>query len=1045
MNKEIPTIIIGLGGIGSEIVARVEKQMRYESGARRSERYKRGNVRFVIADTDINSIREREKAGYGGYSVRLSGNISVSHCLEKDETAKVQWFPDNKAYYRKSVAEGAGQIRSISRLALHHAIKNGMLQPLYDAINDLFMNGGNLCDQEMKIAIVSTIAGGTGSGSLLPLGIHIKDYLNRTYSGSGAKINGFLILPEVLHDVIPSKEERRNLNANSYAAVEEIDALINGSVKPQLSLPNEEDNENKEFGEAPFDFCFLFGRLSNQKTVYGNIEDYKEVIARCLQTQFVGTLAAQYLSKEDNVLSSSLRTVGIGECHYERFASAGCSILRYPLAEIEEYLSLRWMSDVMQKEWVKYDERRRWLREIKREKRERGEEIGTDTPRDDFLDAVEEVDKQQKGNNRELLSCFDIWQQIQQENGNRDLLDKLSEYIEMRFEEKKSSIRAQIEDGYNIILTPRANYIKRQKKQYIAQHVLDYTKYEEEIKAEYEKLDTSLGSSIEREICRPHMGDTEAYYVEHYIKNKKGEFMSPNFIRYYLYKLEKDAETLKIQLENDIESAMESIDQQLKEGKNIPNEKVSIKQQVEKIKIYHSAYVEMETAAKNRLKNHCISELLKYIRKISGNYERFFEEYSQLLVMAKQRQEEMERRFDVSVLKTEHWVYANNEHLQVMLDEMKTDSRYYTIGGSVSRWLYSESANRDNADNRDNIANEYEHVKAMWREQFDTCFNDKFDINVLTALEKEGRTKKGEEYISYMRERLNDVRNNASILLSACRRPDILMRKYCVYPKKLLQTANCSEIIKEFLNNGMAFCDSRGLDVDDKQIVFFEVGYGFLPSDIDFFADDSGMCADYPVGSGAQSYKWTKKNICKENVDAEITPHIDRRWHRDEYLNVSWEIRAYTFYMTKILWIMYIKAQNAEPMKTVTNAEDIKKMKEDFWKQFEQYYGQNEEKIQQEIMQVNQKELKELNDKWKSSKNEEDMKSTCKAMVQRVYQMQEIIVEKWCHSRKGKTYLKEKLKEDFFRMLNEFDEVSDEWKTVYNEEWNNFEKENGKE
>lgn len=1017
MNKEIPTIVIGLGGIGSEIVSKVEMQMR-QNVTKKGDSYKRDNVRFVIIDTDINSIREREESGYRGYSVHLSSNISVSQCLEHDECARNEWFPDNRQYYRKSIAEGAGQVRSISRLALQRAIRTGMLAPLYRAITDLFLHESNLDEQEMKIVMVSTIAGGTGSGTLLPLGMHIKDYLNSVYSGSGAKINAFLILPDILYDVISSKKERRNLDANSYAVVKEIDGLINGnSDSVHVALPNERDDEVKIFSECPFDFCFLFNKLTRRNMVYGNLEDYKEVVARCLYTQFLGTLAPEYFSKEDNVFSSSIRAV-MEKKHYERFAGAGCSIIRYPYDEISEYLSLCWMTDIMKREWVKYDEKRQEIRRISIEKQERGEEVTFGLDKDDFLLAVEAVDKEEKLNNKKKKSCEEKLKLRCEKTDTGSFYGELEVYIRERIEQERGDLKERIRDGYAIIEEGKIKKIKE-----LRLYLTEYQEFRIEIEKENEHIYEKLSGFIENEICHAHEGELRPYYLEYYLVNNNYEYESPNYIRYVLYRLEKDLEYIKESLEIGIKSQKDSYESKLEEEVIADKlHKGSIRSHMKELfDLYNEQFLLLE----NELKNHCIGELLRYLKKLSESYESFFREYDRILILVDQRKTEMEKRFGETVHRMEHWVYSGNEDLQEMLYQMKLSSQYDSVGGQISKWLYCLNVKEE----KDSFKEQYNMIRKMWREQFDKNYSDRFDMNILKALEEESKKqKKTVPDYNHVNLRLQEARDSASILLAACRSRDVKTRKYCIYPPQILADANCDDIVKEFFLNGLAVADTCSLDVDEKKIVFFEIAYGFLPSDIDFFADCPGVCADYSDGSGAKAYKWIVEHFCSPNKDAEITPHIDRTWHREGILNVDWEVPPFTLGFVLRLYILYIKT--IVGLKNNECGYEVK-FKAILEREFWECYEMNEWELWMKWTETEQENQADLSDMWKESVEAENIKT----MVHRIQVLIDFLCERCCHSRRGEEYLKKEMVKIFWTLLERASWITPETIEKCKKEW----------
>lgn len=87
------------------------------------------------------------------------------------------WFPVNAILNSKTLTEGAGQVRAISRLAFDTAIRAGKLEQLHEAIQDLYKVEEGQSEQALRVIIVSSLAGGTGSGLILPVALYIKNYL----------------------------------------------------------------------------------------------------------------------------------------------------------------------------------------------------------------------------------------------------------------------------------------------------------------------------------------------------------------------------------------------------------------------------------------------------------------------------------------------------------------------------------------------------------------------------------------------------------------------------------------------------------------------------------------------------------------------------------------------------------------------------------------------------------------------------------------------------------------------------------------------------
>ena len=162
-----PTLIIGLGGIGSEIVGMVEKKAA-ESGMASS------NIKYILVDTDEHALQERKRNGFAGLTIRISNNITVEQCLKMNSFAKEEWYPDNTIFMNKTLTDGAGQVRAISRLALEHAMSQEMLKPLEKTIFELHYMQQNSEARTQRIALVSSLAGRV-RGSYFPLPSGLPD------------------------------------------------------------------------------------------------------------------------------------------------------------------------------------------------------------------------------------------------------------------------------------------------------------------------------------------------------------------------------------------------------------------------------------------------------------------------------------------------------------------------------------------------------------------------------------------------------------------------------------------------------------------------------------------------------------------------------------------------------------------------------------------------------------------------------------------------------------------------------------------------------
>ena len=159
-NRLAPTLLVGLGGQGCKIVAMVSRLANEEQ-----KKY----LSFVAFDTDVNELRTIRRDYPDVRTVQTSSRLTVGEYLYNDENAKNNWFPINNILNRKTPSEGAGQVRAISRLVMDTAIRSGDLEPLHEAIDNLYKLTSEESTQATRIVIISSLAGGTGSGRFIQL------------------------------------------------------------------------------------------------------------------------------------------------------------------------------------------------------------------------------------------------------------------------------------------------------------------------------------------------------------------------------------------------------------------------------------------------------------------------------------------------------------------------------------------------------------------------------------------------------------------------------------------------------------------------------------------------------------------------------------------------------------------------------------------------------------------------------------------------------------------------------------------------------------
>ena len=243
------TLLVGLGGTGCEIVSRVKKRIGTDNP----------DIQFVGLDTDT------DWDGVEGLEViHTSREMEVEKYLKNTENWQ-EWFPDNPSLMNHNMIKGAAQIRPLSRLAFAETISSNRLGVLMDAIRNLNIAGNDADAYNIRIMIVSSLAGGTGSGMFIQTALFLRDYIKNTYV-KNPLIRGLFALPDLFANELGSDVQAQSVYANSYGALKELNAineicLSHDSSADQIMMKIDDlfDSERDRLnaGKKPFDFIFF--------------------------------------------------------------------------------------------------------------------------------------------------------------------------------------------------------------------------------------------------------------------------------------------------------------------------------------------------------------------------------------------------------------------------------------------------------------------------------------------------------------------------------------------------------------------------------------------------------------------------------------------------------------------------------------------------------------------------------------------------------------------------------------------------------------------
>ena len=339
----IKTLLVGLGGTGCEIVTRV-RNLIHEAD---------DNVQFVGLDTDGN---------WGGVDglpiIYTSREMTVKQYLRDVDNWR-DWFPDNPSIMFRNMIKGAGQIRALSRLAFAETIASNRIGVLRDAIKALKVSRGDIEPSNFRIMIISSFAGGTGSGMFLQTAVFLRDFIRREYGGE-VIIRGLFALPDIFMGGNPSKIQQESMYANAYASIKELNAMNRVTLSSdasadeiQMTIDSLFDSK-RDRGRAekkPFDFIFFVDNINSRSMVMSSIEEYKRLMTTAAYMQVYSPITDSGDSREDN----AILTV-ISEDGRPLYGSVGASQIVYPYRDLVNYCGLRATIDSISELWTLIDD-----------------------------------------------------------------------------------------------------------------------------------------------------------------------------------------------------------------------------------------------------------------------------------------------------------------------------------------------------------------------------------------------------------------------------------------------------------------------------------------------------------------------------------------------------------------------------------------------------------------------------------------------------------------------------------------------------------------
>ncbi|MBF0578759.1 hypothetical protein IM774_02935 [Erysipelotrichaceae bacterium RD49] len=902
-----PTLIVGLGGTGCKIAERVS-QMVIPS--------QRDSIAFCGFDTDINDLQKISDRNPLIHLVQTSTRQTVGEYLSLDQYSKDEWFPGHAILYTKPLTEGAGQVRAISRLSLNPVVRAGQLEPLHEAIQSLYKVDQTQGDQALRVIIVSSLAGGTGSGLILPIALYIRQYLKTHYRQNANITRGFFILPEIFYEVITDRAERNNLSANAYATLRELDAFL---MKGDNSLPSRYKDSVRllmprisaegyeDFNVRPYDFCFLFDAQNAEGSKLNSFEQYLDHAANCIYSQSIGPMNKRSNSSEDNTIRRLAQESG-----RNRYAGAGASRLEYPLEDIKTLVALNWMREAISEQWLVYDRLFKAQKAEANKRREEGLSMTDQSFEEFYREQIKtDVDNKKKFARAIFTSTGDY------EDGINRKADHWNQYLE----QITSKVNAESTD-----LSPRSRQASEacenllntlsEKSEWAdfadTWHQLDT--YRKSLEKDVEDKAANIAYSTFLGVKEEADGSFSNLQLEYYLTDQKGNFIHPCASRYMIAKVLEELENRRTMAKNRAEELEDIFKSRETDGfEDDKGERLT----VNTIGGYQGAG-RFKRKADKRLKNEILDDLttykqeadewvsnkiqaevymagLQYYHELFTAYDNLFQALESKVGQLDKRIEQLKNKYVQSSGSTVRYVCANRKCLEAILKKMPYLQSRFFLDKNLARKIHQRVRDFSMMSERPEAAKYFgglfdQEMTDFYKAAVMDSYGLELSVDILTAIEKEaellGLYKDDPDSLRLTDQYVRDVIRTTRALSCPFIETPLGETKApvnsCAYNTSLIPPKGDDSLRSRLVQSELAnLGGTPDDDIPENMIMFYKSFYGLRANELSKFAPPiHDETHDRPAGEYFKAYYELVDSLLPiPGKSSGISPHLDKWWH----------------------------------------------------------------------------------------------------------------------------------------------------------------------
>lgn len=352
----VPTLFVGLGGVGSRIVDRIASRARQLPNW---DSQLAGLNAFLSIDTNELDQHQLTRIPPGNrINIAAFDKARVVEHLRRSKDVQTSDWLDESYQPRPGFKPGAGQIRLESRLGFFYHSPE-IRRRLDDRVAELLRPGNTWRQQtppKIHVYLFCSLAGGTGSGSFLSAAYLIDQVIRERQWQPRLIAN--LLLSTLLTDKV-GPELHADIHANTYAALKELEYLTKldydqvkqtGRTSERFVYVRDEHGDLvPEVSQRPFFMTFIMDRPPHL-----GLRNAEQAIADAAWLQVFTPIIDNLSSELDNYeknLEGLTRFPGdlahVGEGFTKNFGAYGAAALVLPGEDLLDYCARRFAAEAI--------------------------------------------------------------------------------------------------------------------------------------------------------------------------------------------------------------------------------------------------------------------------------------------------------------------------------------------------------------------------------------------------------------------------------------------------------------------------------------------------------------------------------------------------------------------------------------------------------------------------------------------------------------------------------------------------------------------------